>query len=464
MPRNILIIDELATNRIVLKVKLSGARYCVLQAASLSEACHLIARDTPDLIIASADLSGVSPGQIVQDLRNAAITADIPIVLLLAQDTIDTRLAALSARASDVLAKPIDDNFLIARLRSLLRQHHTDLALNTQAETADTLGFGETGSDFLTPGLIAIIAQPATAAMQLRADLMHRTNHNMALLTFDAPEALSDLAPPPDVVILRIGAEERESGLRLIADLKADPATRNSRILALLSPEATSLASSVLDMGAHDIVLGQPDGRELALRLQNQMARKRREDSQRAKLKTGLLAAVTDPLTGLYNRRYALPFLTRNIATSVKTGRPLCVMIGDLDHFKRINDRLGHAAGDSVLRYVAQSLRNALRDDDLVARIGGEEFLIVLPDTTQERAKRVAARLCQGVRETPIPVSGQSTPIHVTLSLGVAELDTRRLEERPEAETLIAEADRALYSAKAGGRDMVSFCFTRPAA
>ncbi|WP_306153087.1 diguanylate cyclase domain-containing protein [Roseovarius sp. MMSF_3281] len=464
MPRNVLIVDELATNRIVLKVKLSGARYGVLQAASLSEARKLIARDAPDLILASADLAGRSSARIVQALRGPASAPEPPIVLVFSQDDPDGRLDALRAGANDVMTKPLDDSHFLARLRSLLRQHHSDQALGMHADTAVALGFGERPAAFHGPGRIAIVAQPATAAMQLRADLMHRTGHEMAILTFDAPEALSDLVPPPDVVVLRIGAADRELGLRFMADLRADATTQNCRILAVLCPEVRAMAGTVLDMGAHDIICGTADTRELALRLQNQMRHKRDEDNQRAKLKTGLQAAVTDPLTGLYNRRYAMTHLSRTLAQAATSGQPIAVMVADLDHFKQINDRFGHAAGDAVLRRVADIMRNTLRDDDLVARIGGEEFLIALPDTPRDRAKRVAGRLCHCVRETPFVLDGHGAPVHVTLSIGVAQVEATSLQAGADAETLIARADRALYGAKAGGRDTVSFCATRPAA
>ena len=464
MPRNVLIVDELATNRIVLKVKLSGARYGVIQAASLSEARALMAQDAPDLILASADLSGGSAAQIVEALRGHASAPEPPIVLIFSKDDAEGRLDALRAGANDVIIKPLDDSYFLARLRSLLRQHHADQALDMHSDTADALGFGETPATFHWPGRVAIVAQPATAAMQLRADLMHRTQHEMAILTFDAPEALSDLAPPPDVVLLRIGAADCELGLRFMADLRADAATQNCRILAVLNPEASALAGTVLDMGAHDIICGALDTRELALRLKNQMRRKRDEDNQRAKLKTGLQAAVTDPLTGLYNRRYAMTHLSRTLAQAATSGQPVAVMVADLDHFKQINDKFGHAAGDAVLRRVADIMRNTLRDDDLVARIGGEEFLMALPDTPRDRAKRVARRLCHCVSETPFALNGQSAPVHVTLSIGVAQVDTAALQRGTDAETLIAQADRALYGAKEGGRNTVSFCATRPAA
>ena len=464
MPRNILIVDELATNRIVLKVKLSAPRRIVHQATSLCEARASLAKEKHDLIIASGGLSGTDAAQTVKTLRESAGAATLPIVILLAHDDPEVRLAALRAGANEVITKPFDDAFLLARLRALMRQYHADNHLHLHAGTADALGFAEAPDAFQAPGRIALVAQPLTCALQLRADLMHRSKHDMAVLTFDTPDGLSDLAPPPDVIVLNIASTDADNSLRMMSEVRADPSTHNSRVLALLSPEASPLAATLLDMGASDVLFGPYDNRELALRLHTQVTQKRHEEALRRKLETGLQAAVTDQLTGLHNRRYALPHTARCIAEAAKAARPLAVMVADLDYFKLVNDRFGHAAGDAVLRQVANILRKTLRDEDLVARIGGEEFLIVLPDTNRKRASLVAARLCQAVRETPIPVAGHSASVNVTLSIGVAPVNLAANRTLPDAETLIARADRALYGAKAGGRNTVSLYEARPAA
>lgn len=464
MPKNVLIVDELATNRIVLKVKLSAARRVVHQATSLSEARASLAKEQHDLVIASGHLSGASIEQTVKGLRNTAGGMSLPIVILLSDDDPEARLAALRAGANDVVTKPFDDRFLLSRLRAHMRQSHAENSLKVHTGTADALGFAEAPERFQAPGRIAIIAQPLKSALQMRADLVRHTQHDMAVLTFDAPGSMAELSPPPDVVLLNIASADGDAGLQLMSELRADPFTHNSRVFALLSTDATSLAATLLDMGAADVLCGPHDSRELVLRLQAQITQKRREEALRQKLENGLQAAVTDQLTGLYNRRYALPYTARTIADSAKAGRPMAIMVADLDYFKTVNDSFGHAAGDTVLRHVADILRENLRDEDLVARIGGEEFLIVLPDTNRDRAGQVAGRLCQAVRETAIPVAGCNATVHVTLSIGVSPVELTPGRSLPDAETLIAQADRALYGAKAGGRNTVSLCATRPAA
>jgi two-component system cell cycle response regulator len=138
-------------------------------------------------------------------------------------------------------------------------------------------------------------------------------------------------------------------------------------------------------------------------------------------------------------------------------------MVADLDFFKQVNDRHGHAAGDAVLVAVTERLRTHLRAGDLLARIGGEEFLIALPDTTRAEAQEVAERLCDAIRATPVAVPGARAPIAVTLSLGVTVAEPRPGLPPPTMQVLLEEADRALYAAKARGRNQARFC-TRSAA
>ncbi|MFU8883513.1 MAG: GGDEF domain-containing protein, partial [Rhodobacterales bacterium] len=186
----------------------------------------------------------------------------------------------------------------------------------------------------------------------------------------------------------------------------------------------------------------------------------------------GLRAAVTDPLTGLYNRRYALPHLTRMTEQASRSGRRFAVMLADLDHFKAINDRFGHAAGDAVLVEVAHRLRSNLRAVDLVARIGGEEFLIALPDTDRTEARVAARRLCRIIAQDPFILPGKGQSTSMTVSIGVTMGHSGQPPERvidPDCDIaadpvqqLLLQADKALYGAKACGRNQVTL--SKPAA
>ncbi len=156
--------------------------------------------------------------------------------------------------------------------------------------------------------------------------------------------------------------------------------------------------------------------------------------------------ASVDPLTGLYNRRHFMTTVSQELARSERYGGPLCIALADLDHFKGINDRLGHDAGDSVLRHVSHVIRSAARNADCVCRWGGEEFMVLLPQTDIDGAVNIAERICQQVSEAPVLVSDQA--LQVTLTLGVAMLNPGEAFDNA-----VRRADQALYAGKAAGRN-----------
>lgn len=450
MSGKILIIDELATNRIVLKVKLSAAYYDVFQARNGQEALGLIERFQPDLILASTDLSDFDSTAFVRAVRGTEASADVPVVLILAKDTPEARIAALKAGANEVMTKPVEESLLLARLRSLLRQRHMDHDLRLHSGTATALGFAEAQQGFSRPGQVALVARDTAEATRLRAALDGEAAHDFQAMSSESAGAMSRSATQPDIFVLKFDATGSEDGLRLMAELRVAPATRNCPIIALLPDALSRLASTALDMGANDVVTGDVAPTELALRISKQLENKQNADQMRDQLHIGLQAAVIDPLTGLYNRRYALPFLERLVRTEK---RSFAVMVADLDHFKRVNDQFGHPAGDAVLTRVAETLRANLRDEDLIARIGGEEFLIVTPDTTRAQARQTASRLCRIIQRTPVAVPGHDDPVTVTVSVGVAMGQSGDDGAMPSVDALLEEADRALYGSKADGRN-----------
>lgn len=161
------------------------------------------------------------------------------------------------------------------------------------------------------------------------------------------------------------------------------------------------------------------------------------------------LLAITDSLTGLYNRRYFFEFAGNEIRQSKRYKKDLSMIMMDIDHFKKVNDRFGHQVGDRVLENVADICLSILRKADIMCRFGGEEFLILLPESTKEEAENAAKRMCMAVADSV--VHSDSGDVKITLSIGVAELD----KEHDTVDSLIFAADNALYQAKSAGRDCV---------
>lgn len=463
MSGKILILDELATNRIVLKVKLSAAYYDVIQACTGDEGLALAIRESPDLVICAPTLKDMDAHDFVQRIKSRGGLEAAPVIMFLHSAHHQARLDALQAGADEVLVKPVDENMLLARLRNLLRQHQRARDLRVHAGTATALGFSESAPSFDRSWTIGLVTQGRSDTGALAAQLDRLRHYTVKPLDPESALVTPRDEAVPDLYLLRVCPDRSDATVDLIARLGASPHSRKRPIIAMLPPQASALLPGLLDIGADDVIFETADMRELLLRLDRQLDRAQKAETMRQQLQSGLQAAVIDPLTGLYNRRYALPFITRLIDETARNGRGFAVMVADLDHFKRINDQHGHAAGDAVLSQIARLLKSNLREKDMIARIGGEEFLIVMPDAGRDQASRMARRLCAAVRRSPVHVMSSEAPLNVTISIGATLGHPRPDSKIPRVETLLDEADRALYGSKSEGRNTVTFS-RRPAA
>ncbi len=472
----------------MLKVQLSSAWYHVVQADGLMGLVDLLHRTRPDLIITAMDLPDGTALDLHALLAGEPGLAATPIIAITPQNDHAARLRALAAGIDDVLVQPVDDMLLQARIRSLIRTRSLidDLRLQGGSPRAPGLapGLAEAAAEFamparasdpvlpVKPGNVAIVTDDAVTSAVWRARLKGLTAHHLQGHQFANAQTLLE-APEPDVIVLELPQSHESAGLRLLADLHARGATRHAAIICVpnpASPGSPALAAEALDRGAQDVLQNGFCAQELIVRIDTQLRLKARMDQMRSNVRDGLRAALRDPMTGLFNRRYAMPWLSRTARCSSDNGHSFAVMLADLDHFKQINDQFGHPAGDVVLIETARRLKAASRGDDMIARIGGEEFMIVLPMAGQNEAMLAAGRLCRAINATPFVVPGFSQPITVTISIGIAvspppacPLDSSVGEFGDHiSDLLITQADRALYQAKGAGRNQITL--VRPAA
>ncbi len=465
MHGKVLVIDPIATNRIVLRVKLAASHYNMIQAGSIADAMQVLAQSVPDLILCAATMPDGDPLRLLGRIRKMGLAGKVPIIALSCGESDSERLRLLAGGIDDVLQKPINDALLLARTRSIIRAYATASEWTLREGTSRALGFGEAATAFSPEQTVRIIADDGAAAEPWITALSDRLS---ARIVFAKPSAaVADVEPgrTPDAFVLVVGPDEGPEMLQLLATVRSQANTRHCAILTVLDADYTTLGAQMLDMGANDLMRSTRSSEELALRLEALLSRKMVTDSLRDTVRSGIEAAVIDPLTGLHNRRYAMPHLSRISERATRTGKPYAVMVADMDHFKRINDTLGHAAGDAVLIETGRRLRENLRAVDLVARIGGEEFLIVLPGVGLGNARKAAKRLCQIIQGTPFEVPEQATPVNATISIGMTVVDPvngthSTKSQTPEA--LLDRADKALYGAKAKGRNCVTL--SRPAA
>ena len=457
----VLIADAVSTNRILLKAKLGPWSQNVQMASTASELLHLAKHHPPALIILSDNLPDMRATKLCATLKDNPPSRAIPLIAIAQGDQEHHRIGLLRAGADDVFALPFRDVILQARVRSLIRARTGVEELNLRDGTSRALGFAEGQTSFVHKAKVAILAPEMATAINWRHGLK-KSLPNADLFAYGFHEALAQIGAEtvPDVFVIGLHGPLGAKGLRLLADIRANPNTRHSGVLAITSTSANQeLAADALDLGAGDLMTHGFNASELSLRLRSQITMKQTQDRLRRSVKKGLRDAVRDPMTGLFNRRYAMPYLTRVIESNHQTGRCFAVMVADLDHFKQVNDTFGHPAGDAVLTEAAERLCSDLRAEDLIARVGGEEFLIVLPDSTKEDAVRAAERLRDRIEAKPFRDPDTHRPIRMTVSIGVAVccFDCLKLEGAADsAKALMKLADDALYEAKGAGRNQVT--------
>ena len=459
MAGEILIIDAVATNRIVLKVKLLGAQYRVRLCETLDEAKAEIAASMPDLILLDTAIGAASVHAFCKALKADENASLIPIIATGGFATPQDRVAALEAGADDVLSKPFDDHILQARIRSLLRSRDARQELRMREGTRTALGFAEACSEFVAPTHLVVASLDDTLAPDL--GYLSNTLENVQVTASETESIMRGILRqhPVDLFLLdfRAGLSDDKVLYRILSELRSRSATRHAGIMALLPADARHAAAMALDLGASDIVYSTVDADEIRHRCAVLIQAKHEADALRRTVETGLEAAITDPLTGLFNRRYAKPHLSRLSAESRKNGRQFAIMALDLDHFKTVNDTYGHSAGDEVLRQTALRLQDNLRAVDLLARIGGEEFLVAIPNSDVVHARKAAERLCRLIGGSPFFLGPNRQEVRVTMSVGVYLSDGKDTDEVVESlGELVNAADVALYAAKNGGRNKVS--------
>ncbi len=456
MTGKLLIADNTVTNRIVLKVTLSAARYEVLQAATGPETIEAARTERPDLILLDGHLPGGGTSAVCAALRADPKTRAIPIIVIDGVSTREARLDALRAGADDYLSRPLDEAGLLALVRRLLRTRSSFDELARRQDVSVEMGFAEPSRGFARKSNVAVIAPAPETALIWRRKLA--TALPARILALSPADALdwSTSAEAPDAYIIAADMVRHGDGLRLVSELRSRRESRNAVILVLDETHALDTAAMALDIGANAVVGGPFDAQELAARLNTLLTRKAEIDMLRASFDKRLSLAMQDPLTALYNRRYADTYLRRLADETVQTGQPFALMLLDLDHFKGVNDRYGHAVGDEVLIEISDRLRRNMREVDLLARYGGEEFLIALPATSFADAQRMAERLRRVVGDAPVHSAHRNQDVQVTVSIGVSVF-TGQAAGQPQMQALMDEADAALYASKSEGRNLVTF-------
>ena len=451
MTARILVVDDILVNVKLLEARLAAEYFEVVTASSGQQAIDICMHERVDVVLLDVMMPGMDGFETCRRIKAMPQSHHVPVIMVTALDQPADKVQGLSAGADDFLTKPVDDIALITRVKNLARLKTLNDEMLMRASTSRQMGLA-TGIEIerlisQTEGWVLVVDDNVRAAQRTMDWLgkVYVTDGEV-----DLKAASQRIATTPyDVVIVSLSLANAD-GLRLCSQLRSNEATRHLPIIILVEPSQQARLIRGLDMGVNDYLLRPIDKNEMLARVRTQIKRKRYTDLLRDRLEETVGLAVTDALTGLHNRRYMENHLQTLLDDAKCTGRPLSLLIADIDHFKKVNDTHGHDAGDKVLKEFAQRFRRNTRAVDLACRLGGEEFVIVMPDTDTNRAFQVGERLRAYVAAEAFQLTPQ-TRLRVTTSVGIASLTG----PDDSAAALFKRADQALYGAKRDGRNRV---------
>jgi two-component system cell cycle response regulator len=452
MTARVLVVDDVLANVKLLEARLSAEYFDVVMAMSGREALAICERGQCDIVLLDVMMPEMDGFEVCRRIKSNPATHHIPVVMVTALDQPSDRVRGLEAGADDFLTKPVSDIALIARVKSLVRLKMVTDELRMRAVTSMEIGIRDP--------MNAAVADTGRNGKILLVDDRRSSYERIATLL--SAEHAVDVEPDPnealfhaaegdyDLMIVSLGLENFD-GLRLCSQARSLDRTRSVPILVIAEAEDSARLLRGLEIGINDYLVRPIDKNEMLARVRTQVKRKRFSARLRDNVQLSMEMAITDALTGLHNRRYMESHLATLVEQAQGRGKPLALLIVDIDFFKAINDTYGHDAGDDVLREFAIRLKKSIRGIDLACRYGGEEFVIVMPETDMAVAAVVAERIRRRIATDPFAMSSGAAAVPVTISIGLAALAAA--EDTPAH--ILKRADQALYRAKRDGRNRV---------
>lgn len=452
MTARVLVVDDVVPNVKLLEAKLSSEYFDVITATSGEEALQLVGSEHPDIVLLDVMMPGMDGFEVCRRIKSNPRTAHLPVVMVTALDHPKDRVLGLEAGADDFLTKPVQDVALLARVRSLVRLKMLTDELHLREATGQTLG---------AQGAVSLdITSEITDARILLIEDQKRSAERMAEVVGELGEVEIEAdaargveraqAVDHDLVVVSL-ALTGVDGLRVCSQLRTLETSRHVPILIVVDASDSKELVRGFEIGVNDYLVRPMDRNELLARSKTQIRRKRYSDRLRQAMHANFRMAMTDAVTGLYNRHFMSSHLESLVETAQNEKKPISVLMVDIDHFKRVNDLYGHQAGDEILKEFGNRIACNIRGVDLATRYGGEEFVVIMPDTDMSFAETVAERLRKEIEGAPFAMTGQKDPVSVTVSVGVATL----VDYDETASSLLDRADQALYAAKNNGRNRV---------
>lgn len=451
MTARILVVDDIPANVKLLEAKLLREYYDVITATNGKEAIVKAKSESPDIILLDVMMPEMDGFEACKILRSDPETAHIPVVMVTALSEKADRIHGLEAGADDFLTKPINDMALFARVKSLVRLKVMIDELRLRGQTGVQFGIDQSGQLVsVKDAKIMVIDDDAIQGKQI-AEKLSIINQSINVVL--EPESAISIINNEEYDLIIVSTQMLDAdGLRICSQIRSSENGRNVSIIMLVDEDDSFTLLKGLELGVNDYIMTPVDVNELVARVKTQILRKRYQEALRSNYKNSLSLAVTDGLTGIYNRRYMDTHLENVMEECLEVPKSMGLMILDIDHFKEVNDTYGHDVGDQIIKQFANRIMEGIRPADMAVRYGGEEFVVIMPGTDIEHSQAVAERIRINMEKNPFEVSTPDGKLIKTCSIGVTSLNRAGGDT---AKTVVKRADEALYEAKNSGRNKV---------
>ena len=445
----IMIVDDEPMNVKLLAAMLPSDLYDPICAYNGGEALQKVAEESPDLILLDVMMPGLDGYEVTRILKNDLKSQDIPIILVTAFGGTDNKIRGIETGADEFINKPVNKLELLARVNSLLRLKHYQDQL--KARTCSILSF--TANQQQKHPFAEADSQPRILIVEdneMDAKLIQRSLEGEPYhikLVKDGEETLNTVRQEKiDLILLDIMLPGK-NGYEICQTLKAMEQTQNIQIIAITGLSDMDSKVKGIELGADDYLIKPVNRQELKTSVRSLLKKKVYLDKLCTKYEMAVYTAITDQLTGLYNRGYFDHFLDREVKRSLRDNTPVALLMMDIDNFKKINDVFGHQAGDRILEQLADIVKRNIRGIDLAARYGGEEFVVVMSNTDKYEAEQAGERIRQSIHA--FDFENIDSKLSVSIGIALHPHDAKSVED------LIEKADQALYRAKRDGKNRV---------